>query len=136
VQVSELAGPVVDDDGRPLDRVALRGLRVRGRHGVLAAEKDLGQWFVVDLVLHLDTRPAAAADDLTLTVDYGVLAQRVAAVVAGEAVDLLETLAQRLADVALADRRVQAVDVQLHKPEAPVTVPFDDVVVSVRRWRS
>lgn len=127
---------VLDEHGRPLDRVALRGLRVRGRHGVLAEEKALGQWFVVDVVLHLDTRAAAADDDLSRTVHYGVLAEDVAAVVAGEPFDLVETLAQRVADVALASGEVTAVDVHVHKPEAPVTVPFDDVVVSIRRWRS
>lgn len=128
--------PVPDEHGRPLDQVALRGLRVRGRHGVLASEKDLGQWFVVDVVLHLDTRGAAATDDLAGTVDYGALAERVAQVVAGDAVDLIETLAQRVADVALEAGAVTAVDVSVHKPQAPVTVPFEDVVVSVRRWRA
>jgi dihydroneopterin aldolase len=127
--------PVLDEQGRALDQVALMGLRVRGRHGVLAAEKALGQWFVVDVVLHLDTRAAAAGDDLSATVDYGTLAEQVSAVVSGEAVDLIETLAQRVADVALAAGAVSAVDVAVHKPQAPVTVPFDDVVVSVRRWR-
>jgi dihydroneopterin aldolase len=133
--MSELL-PVLDEEGRPLDRVTLRGLRVRGRHGVLAEEKSLGQWFVVDVVLHLDTREAAATDDLGRTVDYGGLAQRVAAEVAGEPVDLIETLAQRVADVALAATVVRAVDVTVHKPSAPVAVPFEDVTVSVRRWRS
>jgi dihydroneopterin aldolase len=131
--------PVLDERGQPLDQVALMGLRVRGRHGVLGAEKSLGQWFVVDVVLHLDTRAAAADDDLAATVDYGTLAEQVSAVVSGEADDLIETLAQRIADVALAAgavSAVSAVDVAVHKPQAPVTVPFDDVVVSVRRWRS
>jgi dihydroneopterin aldolase len=127
---------VLDAQGRPLDRVTLQGLRVRGRHGVLAAEKSLGPWFVIDVVLHLDTRAAAAGDDLSATVDYGTLAEQVAAVVGGEPVDLIETLAQRIADVALRPGVEQAVDVAVHKPQAPVTVPFDDVVVRVRRWRS
>ncbi|HET8616433.1 MAG TPA: dihydroneopterin aldolase, partial [Actinomycetales bacterium] len=99
---------VLDAQGRPLDRVSLQGLRVRGRHGVLPEEKALGQWFVVDVVLHLDTRAAAADDDLSRTVHYGVLADDVAAVVAGEPVDLVETLAQRIADVALASGDVTA----------------------------
>ena len=127
--------PVTDANGRPLDQVALRGLRVRGRHGVLDAERDLGQYFVVDVVLHLDTRAAAADDDLSGTVHYGVLAEQVADVVAGEPVALVETLAQRVADVALAPDLVVAVDVTVHKPQAPVTVPFDDVEVRIRRWR-
>jgi dihydroneopterin aldolase len=128
--------PVVDADGRPFDQVALRGLRVRGRHGVLDAERELGQTFVLDVVLHLDTRAAAAGDDLTRTVHYGILAERVAEVVAGEPVALVETLAQRVADVALEPEPVVAVDVTVHKPQAPVTVPFADVEVRIRRWRA
>jgi dihydroneopterin aldolase len=127
--------PVVDADGRPFDQVALRGLRVRGRPGVLDAERELGQTFVLDVVLHLDTRAAAAGDDLTRTVHYGVLAEQVAEVVAGTPVALVETLAQRVADVALVPEPVVAVDVTVHKPQAPVTVPFQDVEVHIRRWR-
>jgi dihydroneopterin aldolase len=130
------AGPVLDDEARPLDRVTLMGLRARGRHGVLEHERALGQTFIVDVVLHLDTRAAAAADDLARTVHYGELAEQVVDVVAGEPVDLVETLAQRVADVALAPPPVVAVDVTVHKPQAPVTVPFDDVVVQIRRWRA
>jgi dihydroneopterin aldolase len=130
-----VSAPVLDADGRPLDQVVLRGLSVRGRHGVLDAERDLGQTFVLDVVLHLDTRAAAAGDDLTRTVHYGVLAEQVAAVVAGEPVALVETLAQRVADVALVPEPVVAVDVTVHKPQAPVTVPFQDVEVRIRRWR-
>ncbi len=131
---------VLGDAGRPLDQITLRGLRVRGRHGVLTAERELGQEFVVDVVLHLDTGPAARSDDLSRTVDYGRLAERVAAVVAGDPVDLLETLAQRVADVALAvdgtsPSDVVAVDVTVHKPQAPVPVAFGDVTVRIRRWR-
>jgi len=125
-----------DAAGAPaLDRVELRGLRARGRHGVLAHETALGQTFVVDLTLHLDTRPAAESDDLEQTVDYGAMAVAVVAVVAGEPVALIETLAQRVADVALGPERVRAVDVSIHKPEAPITVPFDDVVVTIHRER-
>jgi dihydroneopterin aldolase len=130
-----MSAPVLDGEGRPLDQVVLRGLSVRGRHGVLDAERELGQTFVLDVVLHLDTRAAAADDDLTRTVHYGVLAEQVAAVVAGEPVALVETLAQRVADVALVPEPVVAVDVTVHKPQAPVTVPFADVEVRIRRWR-
>lgn len=117
------------------DRLALRGLRLRGRHGVFPAERELGQVFVVDVVLHLDTAGAAASDDLAATVDYGALAQALAAVVAGEPVVLVETLAQRLADRVLAEPLVEAVEVSVHKPQAPIPVPFDDVVVTIARRR-
>jgi dihydroneopterin aldolase len=117
------------------DRVELHGLRMHGRHGVLPEERRDGQDFGVDVALELDTRAAAASDDLADTVDYAELAARLAAVVAGEPVALIETLAQRLADVCLADARVTAAEVTVHKPHAPVGFPLDDVVVRIRRSR-
>ncbi|HEX5567090.1 MAG TPA: dihydroneopterin aldolase [Streptomyces sp.] len=119
-----------------MDRVALRGLRAHGHHGVFERERDQGQAFVVDLVLSLDTRPAAAGDDLARTVDYGVVAEEVVAVVEGEPVDLIETLAQRIADQCLTHEVVREVEVVVHKPEAPITVPFDDVTITIKRSRA
>jgi dihydroneopterin aldolase len=115
------------------DRIELVGLRARGFHGVLEHERRDGQDFVIDVGLDVDTSAAAATDDLTRTVDYGALAESIAAVVTGEPVDLIETLAQRVADVCLHDPRVLAVDVAVHKPSAPVTVPVEDVIVRIRR---
>jgi 7,8-dihydroneopterin aldolase/epimerase/oxygenase len=115
------------------DRITLTGLRVRGRHGVLPEERRDGQDFVVDAVLHLDLRAAGARDDLALTVHYGELAEALAAVVGGEPVDLLETLAARLADVCLAAGPVERVEVTVHKPQASIAVPFTDVSVCVVR---
>ncbi|MEG8276677.1 dihydroneopterin aldolase [Streptomyces sp. AHA2] len=119
-----------------MDRVALRGLRARGHHGVFPEERKEGQTFVVDLVLGLDTRPAAADDDLTRTVHYGIVAEEVVAVVQGEPVDLIETLAERIAQVCLRHEAVQQVEVCVHKPGAPITVPFDDVTVTITRSRA
>ncbi|AKG43679.1 dihydroneopterin aldolase [Streptomyces xiamenensis] len=119
-----------------MDRITLSGLRVRGFHGVLPHEREGGQWFTVDLTLGLDTRPAAATDDLAKTVDYGMVAQEITAVVAGEPVDLLETLAQRIADRCLAFTPVREAEVTLHKPQAPITVPFDDVTITIKRSRA
>ena len=115
------------------DRITLTGLRVRGHHGVFPEERRDGQEFLVDAVLHLDTRPAAASDDVADTVHYGELAERLAAVVAGGPVDLIETLAQRLADVCLADPRVTRAEVTVHKPSAPIPLTFTDVAVTVVR---
>jgi dihydroneopterin aldolase len=117
------------------DTVRLVGLRARGRHGCLPAERDLGQEFVVDVTLFLDTVPAAVRDDLGKTVDYGELAVRLAGIVEGEPVNLIETLAHRLAAACLADEIVEEVEVAVHKPAAPIPVPFGDVVVTVRRRR-
>jgi dihydroneopterin aldolase len=118
-----------------VDHVALRGLKARGHHGVFAEEREKGQTFVVDLVLGLDTAPAAATDDLTRTVHYGIVAEEVVAVVQGGPVDLIETLAQRIADQVLKNDLVEEVEVTVHKPEAPITVPFDDVTVTITRSR-
>lgn len=118
-----------------MDRLALRGLRVRGRHGVYDVERADGQEFVVDVVLGLDTRAAARGDDLFRTVDYGGLAVRLAAVIEGEPVNLIETLAERLAAVCLDEPAAAEVEVTVHKPNAPVPVQLDDVTVTIHRSR-
>lgn len=115
------------------DRITLTGVRARGFHGVLATERAEGQEFGVDVVLHLDTRAAAAADDLSATVNYAEVAQDVVDVIAGPPADLIETVAARIADRALAHPHVTAVDVTVHKPHAPIPVPFADVTVHLRR---
>lgn len=115
------------------DTIRLTGLRVRGFHGVLPEERRDGQDFVVDVVLALDLSDAARSDDVTDTVHYGELAARLAKVVAGEPVDLIETLAQRLAEVCLAEPRVERVEVTVHKPAAPIPLDVADVAVTVVR---
>jgi dihydroneopterin aldolase / 2-amino-4-hydroxy-6-hydroxymethyldihydropteridine diphosphokinase len=116
-----------------LDRISIVGLRVRGRHGVFEHERTGGQDFVVDAVLWLDASAAAAADDLGLTADYGAIADRLAAIVGGEPVALIETLAERLATACLADPVVREAEVTVHKPQAPVSQNVADIAVTVRR---
>ncbi|WP_340539754.1 dihydroneopterin aldolase [Nocardioides sp. GXZ039] len=118
-----------------VDRLALVGLECRGHHGVFDFERRDGQRFVIDLVLGLDTRPAAASDDLQDTVDYGSLGTSVQAAVEHDPVDLIETLAQRIADVCLLDARVEWVQVTVHKPEAPLDATFADVALTITRER-
>ena len=129
-------GAAFDASGRRLDQIRLTGIAATGYHGVFEHERREGQTFVADVVVHVDTRRAAAGDDLAHTLDYGVLAQQVAAVLSGEPVDLIETVAERIAATVLAAGAVQAVDVAVHKPQAPIPVPFDDVVVAIRRDRT
>ena len=117
------------------DRIRLSGLRVRGRHGVYDFERADGQDFLIDAELELDLAPAAASDDVADTVHYGELAGRLAEIIAGEPVNLIETLAGRLADECLADRRVDAATITVHKPQAPIPHEFADVAVTVRRSR-
>jgi 7,8-dihydroneopterin aldolase/epimerase/oxygenase len=115
------------------DRITLSGLRARGHHGVFDFERARGQEFVVDVALELDLGSAASSDDLADTVHYGELAERLVAVIGGEPVNLIETLAQRLADVCLKDPRVGVATVTVHKPQAPIAHEFADVAVTVRR---
>lgn len=117
------------------DEIALTGLTVFGRHGVYDHERRDGQEFTVDLRLELSLAAAAASDDVRDTVHYGELADRVAAIVGGDPVDLIETLAERIASTVLADERVNAVTVTVHKPHAPIALAFTDVSVTIRRER-
>ena len=121
---------------RNLDEIQLTGLTVFGRHGVFDHERENGQEFVIDLRLGLGLSDAAASDDVIDTVHYGELAEQVAQVVAGEPVNLIETLAQRIADVVLTDARVQQVAVTVHKPHAPIPLTFSDVSVTIVRTRT
>lgn len=129
-------GSALDSAGRQLDQIRLIGISAVGHHGVFEHERREGQIFRADVVAHLDTRRAAATDDLAHTLHYGVLAEQIAGVLSGEPADLVETVAERIAATVLAHTQVVAVDVAVHKPQAPLTVPFDDVVVSIRRDRS
>jgi len=115
------------------DRITLRDLRLRGHHGVFEHERRDGQDFVVDVVLSVDTGKAGQSDDLNDTIHYGLLAEGLAADVERDPLDLIEALAQRLADRCLTDPRVEEVEVTVHKPQAPVTVPLDDVAVTITR---
>ena len=129
------------DDLRPggpgrADRLAVYGVEAVGHHGVFDFERREGQTFRVDLVLGLDTRPAAESDLLQDTVDYGSLVTAVKKAIESDPVDLIETLAARIADVCLADERVQWAEVTLHKPEAPIEATFSDVALTIRRSRS
>ena len=117
------------------DQVAVRGITARGFPGVFDVERREGQTFVVDVVLGVDTRQAAATDDLADTTDYSAVAVAVVALVEGEPVDLIETLAEQIADACLAFDGVRAVEVTVHKPEAPVGVTFADVTVTIVRPR-
>jgi dihydroneopterin aldolase len=118
------------------DRIAITGLRAQGHHGVYAFERERGQVFLCDAVLELDTTGAAAGDDLHRTVNYADLARELYAVLAGEPVNLLEALAQRLAEVCLAHELVDAVEITVHKPQAELGVPFGDVAVTIRRTKA
>lgn len=118
-----------------LDSIRIGGLRGYGYHGVLPGEREVGQEFVVDVVLSVDTRRAAATDDLADTVDYGDLADRIHRHITGPPLALLEALAERIARDCLNDPAIHAVEVTVHKPQAPVSLPFRDISVRITRRR-
>ncbi len=115
------------------DELAVLGIECFGHHGVFDFEKREGQVFVIDLVLGIDTRPAAASDDLQDTADYGSLVAAVKYAVEHDPVDLIETLAQRIADVCLLGDRVEWARVTVHKPDAPIEATFRDVALTITR---
>ncbi len=117
------------------DRIVLTGVKAFGHHGVLAAERRDGQWFIVDATLHVETREAAATDDLTKTVDYARAAQVISDSITGDPLNLIEALAQRVAERLLELRGIFVVDVTVHKPGAPIPLDFADVSVSISRMR-
>lgn len=118
------------------DRIAVSGITGRGWHGVLRAERDLGQVFVVDLVVGVDLAAAGRSDDLADTIDYAELAQVAHDHITGQPHDLVERLADAIAtDILDRDRRIETVQVTVHKPGAPIPVPFGDVAVTVVRAR-
>ncbi|HEX4058145.1 MAG TPA: dihydroneopterin aldolase [Galbitalea sp.] len=119
----------------PSDRLTLTGLRAFGHHGVFGHERSDGQEFVIDLTMWLDTRRAASSDELASTVDYGELAERVVEAVETDPVDLIETVAERVAAIVLDYEPTERVEVTIHKPSAPITVPFADVSITISRTR-
>jgi dihydroneopterin aldolase len=125
----------VNPPAEPLDEIRLTGLRATANHGVLEEERRDGQLFLIDVTVRLPLGPAAAVDDLDRTVHYGELAEQVVAAVESDPVDLIETVAERVAAVALGFPAAHEVVVTVHKPNAPIAVPFDDVSVTILRRR-
>jgi dihydroneopterin aldolase len=119
-----------------LDTLTLSGLEVFAHHGVFDFERENGQTFLLDLTVWLDTAGAAAGDDLVQTLHYGELAVEVAEAAAAEPVDLIETLAERVASLVLAHPVARRVTVTVHKPDAPIPVPFADVAITITRPRA
>lgn len=131
--MSELSQPRAWED---LDRIELRGIEVFGYHGVFPDEKRDGQSFIADIICWLDTRPAAVTDDLRLTLNYAELAELAAGIIAGPGRDLIETVAAEIADSALSRfALLQAIEVTVHKPQAPIGRAVSDVAVVARRVR-
>jgi dihydroneopterin aldolase len=118
------------------DFITLTGLKATAFHGVFEHERRDGQDFFIDVQVWVDLSPAADGDDLAATIHYGILAEEVVGAVERDPVDLIETVAERIANVVLAHAAAQKVRVTVHKPSAPITVPFADVSVTIVRTRA
>ncbi|WP_239451945.1 dihydroneopterin aldolase [Frondihabitans sp. PAMC 28766] len=119
-----------------VDQLKLTGVRAKGHHGYFDYEKQQGQDFVVDVIVDIDAIESASSDDLDKTVHYGVLAERIVHDIEHDPVDLIETLAERIAATVLSFPAAIRTNVTVHKPEAPIAVPFGDVSISIDRGRS
>ena len=118
------------------DRISINGIQAFGYHGVFDYERRDGQEFLVDLALNIDLQKASVSDDLSDTVDYGGVAEKVVQIIQGQPVALIERLAGLIADDVLAgDPRIASVAVTVHKPSAPVKVSVADIAVTVHRTR-
>lgn len=118
------------------DSITLTGLRVNANHGVYDFERQNGQDFVIDVTVWLDLASPAGSDDVAETIHYGELAVEVADAVRRDPVDLIETVAERIAAVVLGHAAAERVQVTVHKPQAPIEVPFTDVAVQIVRDRA
>jgi dihydroneopterin aldolase len=116
----------------PTNTISITGLEAKGYHGVFPHERENGQSFVVDLEIEV---AGVTDDDLSNTLNYATVCDEVVAIITGEPVNLIETLAGRIADAVLAHPQAQGVSVTVHKPQAPVAVPFGDIAVRTRRAR-
>ncbi len=118
-----------------MDEITLTGLRASAFHGVLEQERRTGQVFVIDVTVFLSLADAGRTDDLDRTIHYGELAEQIVSAVESDPVDLIETVAERVAGVVLAHKSAQFTRVTIHKPNAPISVPFNDVSVTITRGR-
>ena len=118
------------------DRIELKGLAFPANHGVLEHETEFGQAFSLDITCWLDFAGAAKDDDLTQTVNYAELAETALRIATGTPRQLIETVAVEIAETAMRSYdALHAVEVTLHKPNAPIPAVFDDVAVVARRSR-
>ena len=118
------------------DVITISGISATGFHGVFDHERSEGQTFVVDVKVATSFRVSAASDDVSDTLDYGLMSQAVVEEIQGGPYNLIEKLASVIVDRLMRDFAPLAVQVTVHKPEAPIPVPFGDVAVTMSRSRS
>lgn len=121
-----------------MDQIRIKGLRIYARHGVFEEERKLGQSFIVDAVLNTRLQEAGEKDDLNLSTDYGAVCEKITRVMTEETCLLIEAAAERTArEILLSFPAVESLELTLHKPQAPIPLPFEDVAVRIRRgWHT
>lgn len=120
------------------DKISIKNLEVFAHHGVFPEENKLGQKFLVSAVLYTDTRSAGMTDDLTKSIHYGIVSQKITEFLQQHTYQLIETAAEQLVqELLLTTEHLQAVTLELKKPWAPVGLPLETVSVTITRgWHT
>lgn len=117
-----------------MDKIKIKNLEVFCNHGVYKEETVLGQKFAVNLVMYTQTRRAGVTDELEYSVDYGNVSQFINDFMKKNTFKLIEAVAENLAgELLLHYPLVEAVDLEVKKPWAPVHLPLDTVSVEIKR---
>lgn len=118
------------------DKIKVTGVEGLGYHGLYDTEREIGQPFVVDVVLKLDLEKAGQTDEIQYTVDYNDIAQLIYNEIVGPPMKLLETMAEKICQkIFAAYPPIEEIEVTVHKPRAPISVPFGDVSITIKRER-
>jgi dihydroneopterin aldolase/2-amino-4-hydroxy-6-hydroxymethyldihydropteridine diphosphokinase len=116
------------------DKITIKGLEVFANHGVYPEENRLGQKFVVNAVLYVDTRAAGLSDDLDLSVNYGTVCHQITDFLTANTYKLIERVAEELArHILINNPLVHEIDVEIEKPGAPIGLPLETVSVKIHR---
>lgn len=119
-----------------MDKIEISNLVIFANHGVFKEEKTLGQKFVIDIILQLDTQEAAIKNDLTKSVHYGLLSNEIKDLFTSKSEDLIETCAEEIAQYILNSYEiVKEVTIRVKKPWAPVMLPVDTIFIEITRKR-
>lgn len=119
-----------------MDKVELTGMEFFGYHGCMEEERAIGQRFYVDVAMYLDLGPAGKSDDLAQTVNYAEVFAKTRAIVEGEPCTLLETVAERIAEMLFENYAlIERLRITVHKPYAPIPGKFTDAAVTIRRTK-
>ncbi len=118
-----------------MDKIVLKGMSFFGRHGVTAAEREVGHQFVIDADIYVDLAEAGRTDEISKTVDYNDVYGQIAAVVTGNSFFLLEKLAEELAEKILSNHLVEKVELRVKKLSPPIAGQVKSTAVVIARGR-